>query len=388
MSAIKLRAAERSDVGRAREINEDAVFTGTHIFAVADGLGGHRAGEIASQLALEPLKMLDGGADGSTAEALVQAVRDANRAVYEHAEQEQDMRGMASTITALSIDDSTAHLAHVGDSRCYLIRDGAITQLSQDHTLVARMVQEGKLTPQQAESHPQRSIVTRALGAGVDVDVDTLELELLGGDRLVLCSDGLTAVLSDEELREFATSTYDLDVVCRQLVEEANARGGPDNITVLVIDVTGPRAASPAVPPPVSQKPAGTPAQKPRKRRRIPARAIVWLVVLFVISVGLSLGVRGWVNNSWYVGLDGETVAIYQGLPTDTLGGRLHHVKEPTGLRLDDVAPFYRPRLDEGLRVADLAAAHTLVARIPRSNASPTPQPTTTLTPRPSGAAT
>lgn len=377
MAAPKLRAATLSDVGRTRERNEDSSFAGMRVFAVADGLGGHRAGEIASSLAIESFQRLDQDFDSGAAQAIVGAVQDANRNVYERAQREPDLHGMGTTITAIAVEGSTAHLAHVGDSRCYLIRQGMITQVSQDHTLVARMVDEGKLTARQAESHPQRSILTRALGASPEVDVDTLELELVGGDRILLCSDGLTAVLRDEELLQFATSTHDLQAICGELVDEANARGGPDNITVVLVDVGGPRGATtgaPAIPVPVPQAPpAPRAAARPPKVRRVPLRALVWLGVLLVASIGGALGVRSWVNNSWFVGLEGDRVAIYRGLPTDALGGRLNSVEERTDLTTDRVAAYFVPRLKEGIRVEDLAQARVKVQAIPRESPSATP---------------
>ncbi len=391
MSAITVRAVALSDVGRARELNEDNAFAGERIFAVADGLGGHRAGEVASGIVVEALGSLDASvsADGNdVGGALIDAVLDANREVFEKQEAESDHRGMASTVTAIAIDGTTAHLAHVGDSRCYLIRDGSISQISQDHTLVARMVAEGKLTPEQAEYHPQRSIVTRALGAGPDVEIDTLELELAGGDKLVLCSDGLTAVLSDEEILDFVRRSRDLDATAQALVDEANARGGPDNITVVLVDVTGPRRAIAPAPGAEPARPAGLepepePAAKPAKKRlrKVPVRLLVAVSIVLVAIIAAWIGVRSWVNGSWYVGVDGNRVAIFRGLPTDTLGGVLHSVEERTPMTVDQVAPFYRPRLEEGLRVPDRRTARDLVARIPQ--ATPTPTPTQSPTPTP-----
>lgn len=384
-AAVKLAAAALSDVGKAREINEDAEYAGERVFAVADGLGGHRAGEVASRIAIEAIAELDHDMSGDPAGSLIEAVRNANREVFERAQHEADLRGMGTTITAVAIDGTRAHFAHVGDSRCYLFRDGAISQVTQDHTLVARMVAEGKLTQHQAETHPQRSILTRALGAGADVDVDTLELELYGGDRLLLCSDGLTATIPDEELREYATKRADLASICRALVDEANARGGPDNITVVMVGVEGPRhrpePMAEAAPPKPEGRLATAPKPETARRRRVPVRLVVWASIVLVALVAGTIGVRSWLSRSWYVGVDGTTVAIFQGLPTDAIGDRLNNVKERTRITLDQVAPFYRPRLQEGIRVADLAAARALVARIPRSTATPAPTPSPSRSP-------
>ena len=163
--------------------------------------------------------------------------------MYQRAQADAKVRGMGTTLTALAIEDGSAHLAHVGDSRCYLIRDGAMSQLSSDHTLVARMVSEGKITAEQAEVHPQRSILTRALGAEPEVEVDTLELTLAPGDRLLICSDGLSSVVPEERIRGLVADSKDLDEACTRLIEEANAIGGPDNITVIVLEAAGVPAA-------------------------------------------------------------------------------------------------------------------------------------------------
>ncbi|TMK83618.1 MAG: Stp1/IreP family PP2C-type Ser/Thr phosphatase [Actinobacteria bacterium] len=221
-TAVQVRSSFLTDVGRVRERNEDACFAGDHVFAVADGLGGHRAGEVASDLALGSVRALDQAEARAAAKGVAEAVRKGNRAVHDRAETDDSLRGMGTTMTAVVISGNTAFVAHVGDSRCYLIRGGAITQLSRDHTLVARMVSEGRLTPEQAEAHPQRSVLTRALGADKEVDVDESRFSLIDGDRLLLCSDGLTGMLGDDEIRDFATGGSDLDEICRRLIDAAN----------------------------------------------------------------------------------------------------------------------------------------------------------------------
>ncbi|HVL33612.1 MAG TPA: Stp1/IreP family PP2C-type Ser/Thr phosphatase [Actinomycetota bacterium] len=359
---IELRSASRSDPGRARERNEDACFSGRYVFAVADGLGGHRAGEVASSLALEPIAALDQFPPKKAAERLADAVRRGNRDVFDRSEKDSSLKGMGTTMTAIAVDGARLHLAHVGDSRCYLIRAGAIEQVSRDHTLVARMVAEGKITQEQADTHPQRSIVTRALGADRDVDVDEVEIDIVPGDRIVLCSDGLTGVVSDEEIRQLASDDTDLEGICAALIDEANARGGPDNITTVIVDVGGTlEGVAPAAhrPRPRAQ----------RRTRRVPVRPIVWsLVLLSVVSAGF-FGVRAWADRSYYVGVNDERVVIYRGLPVNVLGFDLSRVEEPTTLSKEEVADWYVPRLEEGVRAATLSDARAIVdERIPRAN--------------------
>ena len=378
-----LRSAARTDVGRARDRNEDSFFAGTVVFAVADGLGGHNAGDVASKLAIEPIKALDHRVDGMASDRLAEALADsvlaANRAVYQRAQGDAKVRGMGTTLTAVAFSDGTAHIAHVGDSRCYLLRGEAMNQLSADHTLVARMVQEGKLTPEQAEVHPQRSILTRALGAEPEVDVDSLDVALLPGDRILLCSDGLSSVIGEERIREILTSNDDLDAASAALVAEANAHGGPDNITVVLIEVTG---VPPARTGPAVIERAERIKKRVRGRRRVPARAIIWTLAVVVIALGGWVAVRSWANRSYYVGVAGDRVAIFRGLPTEVAGIRLHHVQETTTILVADVQPYFQDNLKEGIRASSLADARRVVTTIPRlqGTGSPTPSPSPTAT--------
>ena len=319
-TAVQVRSSFLTDVGRVRERNEDACFAGDHVFAVADGLGGHRAGEVASDLALGSVRALDQTEPRAAAKGVAEAVRKGNRAVHDRAETDDSLRGMGTTMTAVVISGNTAFIAHVGDSRCYLIRGGAITQLSRDHTLVARMVSEGRLTPEQAEAHPQRSVLTRALGADKEVDVDESRITLIDGDRLLLCSDGLTGMLGDDEIRDEVAAGADLAEICRRLVDAANERGGQDNITVVLIDISDP--AHPGRKPHRARPSSG--------KRRFPWRLVVWLLILAALIGGGYGGVKAWADRSYYVGLDGDRVAIYRGLPVTFAGVHLSHVQEPT----------------------------------------------------------
>ena len=379
------RAIERealTDVGKARERNEDSYYAGEYVFAVADGLGGHNAGDVASRLAVEPLAAFDRAVEGTpgdrVADALEKAVDAANRAVYQRAQNDAKVRGMGTTLTAIAISNGSAHLAHVGDSRCYLVRNGEITQLSSDHTLVARMVAEGKLTPEQAETHPQRSILTRALGAEPDVDVDTLEIQLAPGDRLVLCSDGLSSVVGDDQILATLADSKDLKEACKRLVDTANARGGPDNITVVVVEMTGTPSRTAAAP---VRKPAKPPAEKRarvRGGRRFPVRLAVWVAVVVALGIGSWLGFRSWVNRSYFVGVEDGKVAIFRGLPTLSLNS----VEETTPYTIEQIPEQFRPDLEEGIRAKTLDEAKQILAGILRG-ATPTSTPTSGGSPSP-----
>lgn len=356
-----LRAAGASDVGRARERNEDAWFAGEVVFAVADGLGGHRAGEVASEIALEPLRALDGNDPKRAANHIAEAVHKSNRAVHARAGSDPELKGMGTTLTALAVHDGIAHLAHVGDSRCYLLRDGSITQLSKDHTLVARMVAEGKLTEEQAEAHPQRSVLTRALGAERDVDVQTQNVVLATGDRLLLCSDGLSGVLTEEDLLRIGGADDALEDICAALIDEANARGGPDNITAVLVDVVSAPAQR-----------AAAPGDGPRA----PRRGARWLalagVAVAVVLIGL-FAFRSWVMSSYYVGESAGKVTIFRGVPNVPLSD----VEEPTELMVADIEnPAVRRSVMEGIRASSLEEARQIIEERIKPNLTGAPRRT------------
>jgi serine/threonine protein phosphatase PrpC len=240
---MRLSSFARTDVGLARSGNEDSHLRGRTVCAVADGLGGHRGGEVASAMAVEPLAALDGRAfadAGWAAAALEGAIRSANRVILERGRSDPRLRGMGTTVTAAAVAAGRAlQLAHVGDSRAYLLRAGApLRQLTTDHTVVAEAVERGLLTRRQAAVHPQRGVVTRAVGLDPDVRVDLPEpLELAPGDQVLLCSDGLTEVVGDDRIAALLAEHADGDDACRALVAAALRAGGPDNVTVVVLRV-------------------------------------------------------------------------------------------------------------------------------------------------------
>ena len=238
---MRLSSFAGTDVGRLRSGNEDSHLRGRTVFAVADGLGGHQGGEVASAMAVEPLAALDGRAYADAreaAEALAEAIGEANLAILRRARSDPELWGMGTTVTAAAVaGDRVLQLAHVGDSRAYLLRAGApLRQLTTDHTVVQEAVARGLLTRQQAAVHPQRGVVTRAVGLDPQVPVDLPEpLELEPGDQVLLCSDGLTEVVDDEPIAAVLASQADGDDACRALIAAANQGGGPDNVTVVLL---------------------------------------------------------------------------------------------------------------------------------------------------------
>jgi protein phosphatase len=223
--------------GRKRRHNEDSYVVEPPMFAVADGMGGAKAGEVASGLAAAALK--EPGTDGTSGEERVtQLIQEANRRVFRRANEDREASGMGTTMTVALVEDGRVVFGHVGDSRAYLIREGSIEQLTDDHSLVAELVRSGRLTPEEAEAHPQRSVITRAVGTEPDVDVDTFTIEPEVGDLFLICSDGLTDMVDDRTIIDaIERHRGDLDEAAKALVGAANRVGGEDNITVLLVEV-------------------------------------------------------------------------------------------------------------------------------------------------------
>ena len=231
------RSAVVSDTGRRRRRNEDAFVCAPPLFAVADGMGGAQAGEVASGLAKAVLE--EGAGDERGEERVASLIQEANRRVFQRSNEDAATSGMGTTMTVALVDSSGGTIAfgHVGDSRAYRVRDGRLEQLTDDHSLVGELVRSGKLSPEEAETHPQRSVITRALGTEPDVDVDTFTVEAQPNDLYLLCSDGLTDMVSAEEIFSVLDGSDDLDLAARALIEAANAGGGEDNITVVLFQL-------------------------------------------------------------------------------------------------------------------------------------------------------
>ena len=233
-----LRRGAATDRGRMRDGNEDSYLAIGPLAAVADGMGGHRAGEVASATAMDQLRTLGSGPwedDRAASEALKRAVAEANRRIRDLAASDKALEGMGTTLTALLEDGDSVHLAHVGDSRAYLLRHGELSSLTEDHTLVQELVRQGRLRPEDAERHPQRSIITRALGVDSDVEIDTATYKIVPGDRLLLCTDGLSGVVDQTRIRNVLLRTPDPQQAADKLVAMANEAGGPDKINPLKV---------------------------------------------------------------------------------------------------------------------------------------------------------
>jgi protein phosphatase len=262
-----LAAGSATDVGLVRAVNQDHLLVASPLFAVADGMGGHAAGEVASETALEALRRAIAAELGDgrlTASGMADAVHGANRAVWDEAQADPHLHGMGTTLTAVAVveDEGRERLAvaNVGDSRTYRLREGRLEQLTVDHSLVAELVAEGQIRPDEAESHPQRHVLTRALGVYPDVEVDVLTAELQPADRLLLCSDGLSRELTDEQIASLLRRFADPTEAARELVANAKRNGGNDNITAVVVDVLAGAVPTGAAPAPTGAAPAPTDA--------------------------------------------------------------------------------------------------------------------------------
>src|SRR5262245_18586033 len=347
----------RTDVGRQRSANEDAFVVAPPFFAVADGMGGAKAGEVASQLAADAFSG-EGESGEAPEEQLSRILREANRRIYELAATDESRRGMGTTLTAAKVHDSEVSLGHVGDSRAYLMRDDKLEQLTRDHSLVAELERSGQLSPEAAEHHPQRTIITRALGPEPDVDVDTYTLSGRDGDVYLLCSDGLTGMLSDADVAAILRGAESLDAAAESLVHAANQSGGKDNITVVLFrlgeggdadgalepeetiagtlsaedvataEAPGPDTQphpAPAVPPPdaradmtMVQTPErrAPPRRMPRRRRRL--RAVLRGIVALGVVVAVAAGLYALSRQVYFVGTnDAGLVTLYRGVPYD-----------------------------------------------------------------------
>ena len=398
---IGIRFAARSDVGMLREGNEDSAYAGSRLLAVADGMGGHVGGEIASAAAIDTLKSLDVDVPANEiVGVLEQAVHRANETLHNIVEGDPSLQGMGTTLTAMLWNGRQMALVHIGDSRAYLLRNGELFQITHDHTLVQSLVDEGRISLDEAASHPQRSLLLRALDGRGEVDPDVSLREAQLGDRYLLCSDGLCSVVTAETIHHGLSSVAEPEQAVRQLIDLANRGGGPDNITCVVADVVeletqqGPPLTSIVagaahnagrtrgeadIPPggtpggamagespahraaalrePQQQAPGGAAvtvadmhAVPPQHDDALPPPALMrprrrwpWLVGIAVVLVLLVTGGSyvAWssVQGQYYVAAEGGQVAIYQGMNDKVLGQKLSHLKERSDLKVADLTP-------------------------------------------------
>ncbi len=412
--AIALRYAARSDIGLGRYTNnQDSGYAGPHLLVIADGMGGHAGGDVASSITVGRMVALDGESHGGDAlELLAATMREANEELRRRTGTDPALAGMGTTTTALMRYGSKLALAHIGDSRGYLLRGGTLTRITHDHSFVQSLIDEGRITPDEAERHPQRSVVTRVLTGDPDDHPDLSVREARVGDRYLLCSDGLTDVVRDETIGETLAEHDDPGLAADALVAMALRGGGRDNITCIVAHVvdltrdddvgtttpvvvgaaavhgtvrTPATADTPAAKAAALDRPAATDDDLPDAALAIapPASAARWalrtLVTLLVLAVlgGGGYAAYAWSQDQYYVGADGTDVAIYRGLPQDIGPVSLSSVYEKQDIALGALPLFAREQVSDAITADDLTDARATVADLRQQATTCATEPTT-----------
>lgn len=343
MSAHRhLAYAGETHVGLVRPENEDAFLLAPPLFAVADGLGGHQAGEVASTTAIDAL--LEAAPRQADAKALGRAVRQANAAVIEAAASGRGRVGMGTTLTAAMVEGTRIALAHVGDSRAYLLHFGELQQLTEDHSVVADLVRAGRLSVEESRVHPNRSVITRALGSDPNMVADTFEVEAAPGDRLLLATDGLTGYVDDAEIARVLAQAHTPAEAVDELIDAALAAGGQDNVTVVVVDIGRHAARTPRA--------AGGP--------RWGVRAL-WVLTVIAVVAGAAYVARTYARSQAFLIDEGGYVTVYEGVPGTFLGISMNRLSEATTIPVDALSPITAARLKDGIRVDGLSEARSLV---------------------------
>ena len=433
--SLQLRVVTHSEVGLVRKNNQDSGYASPHLLVVADGMGGAAAGDLASAVAIDTIRSVDDAITGTDMlERMAGAIHQANDRIADLIGADYALEGMGTTVTGALFDGSQLALAHIGDSRAYLLRDGRLERLTHDHSWVQSLIDDGKISEAEAAVHPHRSLLLKVLNGQPANDPDLTMVRLQPGDRLLFCSDGICGLVEDPEI-EAALRIDDLEDALHQLVELALAEGGIDNITAILADVVereDPAAAAEVVVlgaaaerkiPPVGRddRPAGAsedtlvrgeaaavddravvgtapavaPAAgseeaedearynpRPPHKRRLLRPLVALLAVLLIAGAGLGAG-YAWTRTQFFVGAADEQVAIYQGLPDGLPGLQLARVYEVQPLALSALPPYYQAQVTHGIEVSSLDAARQTVAELTETakrcaerQPQPTPSPT------------
>ncbi len=403
---IKLRAGAATDVGLVRTTNQDELLVASPLFAVADGMGGPAAGEVAAAIAIKHLQLAFVAAGDPTPDTLLEAAQAANRAVWDQAEANPELRGMGTTLVALAlVDDGRVAVINIGDSRLYVFHDAELRQVTSDHNLVAELVAEGRLSKEEAEFHPRRNVITRAIGVDPEVPADLFLLDPVAGDRFLLCSDGLFRELNDDQITAMLRRLNNPEDAARELVAEAKFRGGNDNITVIVVDAIDPEMVLDTTDASAIDEAGGrddtdsagrrddthgagrrddthggrrddthgaggrddtheggtrrASGMRPR-RRMFTLRVAVFMLGLLTLLALAAAGIAWYARTSYFVGLTGNHITIFQGRP----GGVLWFqptVADATGVTTANVESRHLPALAAGQQEPSLSAARQFV---------------------------
>ncbi|MGZ4427177.1 MAG: PP2C family protein-serine/threonine phosphatase [Nocardioidaceae bacterium] len=428
--SLSLRYAALSDVGRVRKDNQDSGFASENLLVIADGVGGAARGDVASSTAVQILRRLDEPPPEDLLEALAGALHRAHDRIAELVEQDPELDGTSTTVTAALFDGSRIGVAHIGDSRGYLLRDGVLSQLTKDHTFVQSLIDEGRITEEESRTHPHRNLILRAVDGVHETDPDLFVVDLAPGDRVLLCSDGASGVLDNDRLADIlGTGSVDYAVV--ELVRASLEAGSSDNVTCVVADVIDPAALPPDQPfVATTSGPVlvGAAAEQPRRAGSAsrsffrghrggdtgeiepvpgedeeidpeelryaprPPRRFAWLrrialllVLLLVVGALAALGYR-WTQDQYYVAAHQDRVTIFRGVQADVPGLTMHQVAQTTNVTLESLPDYPAEQVRSGIGAEDLGDAHDIVSRLTGlATVCPTPSPSPSPSPKNGG---
>jgi serine/threonine protein phosphatase PrpC len=414
---LQLKYVAHSEIGLIRKNNQDSGYASPHLVVVADGMGGAAAGDLASAVAIDTIRKIDGPATGEQMlDVLAGAIHQANDKIAELIESDFSLEGMGTTVTGAMFDGTELGLAHIGDSRAYLLRDGHLERLTHDHTWVQSLVDDGKISESEAALHPHRSLLLKVLNGQPTNDPDLTMVPVVPGDRLMFCSDGVCGLIDDDVI-ESALQLPDLDDAAERLVVESLHEGGIDNITVIVADVVesggsddiivlgaasehpfpagaprGQHAEDDGIDdtlvtkladfetPPADDEERYSPQAPHRGRFRKPLIGLLALVLLAVAGLGIAYG---WTRTQYFIGADQDKVAIFQGLSDSLPGLSLSRVYEVQQLTVSELPPFYQDQVKANIDVSSLDSARATVAELTdAAKRCASPQPTTSPRPK------
>lgn len=409
MANDSVLSAASSHIGKIRATNQDSGSVGRHLYVVADGMGGHAGGDVASALAVQHLARLDRAYStvDEARETLFTNILEAGRELTATVEEHPELTGMGTTVSAMIRVGSQMVIAHIGDSRIYRLREGVLEQITNDHTFVQRLVDSGRITPEEAAVHPRRSVLMRVLGdVDAEPEVDTHVVDTQPGDRWLLCSDGLSGYVSERDIAETLLTVDDVELVCHKLITQTLSEGAPDNVTVVVVRVAESLDSSPpsesrmvgsAAEPltyesgPVLRK-TGLPALlfhplralppadehfEPEEefleeliredRRRIIRRRMTWLFSVFLLVGALVVAAvlaYQWTQTRYFVGVNNDVVTIYRGVPEDVWVFSLSSVYEETDIQVDQLPPYQQDKVTQDYSVESLEEAREFIDRL------------------------
>ena len=411
MAPHTILSAASSHIGKIRASNQDSGSVGQHLFVVADGMGGHAGGDVASAIAVQHLYGLDHSYPNveEARETLFRSILDAGAELTKAVEGHPELTGMGTTVSAMIRVKSQMVIAHIGDSRIYRLREGVLEQITADHTFVQRLVDSGRITPEEAAVHPRRSVLMRVLGdVDADPDIDTHVIETQPGDKWLLCSDGLSGYVSERDMAETLLTVDDPELACHKLITQSLSEGAPDNVTVVIVRVsedldtsppaesrmvgaaavpltyeTGPISRKTALPAlllhPLRALPHADEHFEPEAgyldeliredQRRLVRRRVTWslsIVVILAAVVGAVFAAYQWTQTRYFVGNNNGVVAIYQGVPEQVGPFELSTLHQNTTIAVEDLFPYEQERITDAIPVSSLDEAREIVERLRR----------------------